>query len=62
MTGGKPAMGKKTYLINGKYFMVDEETGAINRIIIQDDSNIEAEDLKQLAIMLAEALAEKGSG
>ena len=41
-------MGKKTYFINGKYYIVDEDTGAIKRVIIQDDPGIPQEDIEQL--------------
>jgi hypothetical protein len=52
-------MGKQTYFVNGKYYMVDEETGEARRAIVQDDPNIPNEDLKQLVAILAGALANK---
>jgi hypothetical protein len=55
-------MGKKTYLINGKYFMVDEETGIIKRIIIQDDPGIAQEDLQQLIKAILSESAKKETG
>ena len=46
-------MGKKTYYINGKYYIIDDETGEIKKLIIQDDQNIPQDDLKQLVKILA---------
>jgi len=54
-------MGKKTYYVNGNYYIIDDETGAIKRVIIQDDQNIPPDDLKLLVKMLAEALAKAES-
>ena len=50
-------MGKKTYFVNGNYYIIDDETGSINKVIVQDDQNIPSDDLKQLIKLLAEALA-----
>jgi hypothetical protein len=50
-------MGKKTYLVNGNYYIIDDKTKNIKRLIVQDDPNIPQDDLKQLVIILAEALA-----
>jgi hypothetical protein len=52
-------MGKKTYFVNGNYYIIDDETSTIKQVIVQDDSNIPSDDLKQLVILLAEALARK---
>jgi hypothetical protein len=57
--GGKPMMEKKTYFVNGNYYIIDDETGSIKRVIIQDDPNIPPDDLKKLVLMLAEALAKE---
>jgi hypothetical protein len=46
-------MGKKTYFINGKYYIIDDETGDIKSVTINDNQNISAEDLKQLVKILA---------
>jgi len=46
-------MGKMTYLINGKYYIIDDETGEIKSVKINDDQNIPADDLKQLVKILA---------
>jgi hypothetical protein len=51
--------GKKTYLVNGNYYIIDDETGNIKRVIVQDEPSIPSEDLKQLVLLLAEALARK---
>ena len=54
-------MGKKTYFVNGNYYIIDDEDGTIKRLIIHDDQNIPADDLKQLVKILAEALAKAES-
>jgi hypothetical protein len=46
-------MGKKTYFVNGNYYIIDDETGSIQKLIVQDDKNISVEDLKQLVRILA---------
>jgi hypothetical protein len=46
-------MGKMTYLINGKYYIIDDETGEIKSVKINDDQNIPIDDLKQLVKILA---------
>jgi len=46
-------MGKKTYYINGKYYIIDDETGDIKSLTINDNQNIPADDLKQLVKILA---------
>ena len=50
-------MGKRTYFVNGNYYIIDDITGEIKRVIIQNDQNIPPDDLKQLVKILAEALA-----
>ncbi|MDR2768192.1 MAG: hypothetical protein LBB82_07700 [Treponema sp.] len=55
-------MGKKTYFVNGHYYIIDDESKTIKRVVIQDDLNIPAEDLRQLVTLLAEALAKKEDG
>ena len=54
-------MGKKTYYVNGNYYIIDDEEGTIKRLIVQDDQNIPVDDLKQLVKILAEALAKAES-
>ena len=49
-------MGKKVYLVNGKYLMIDEETGTIKRVIIQDETNLQREDLEEMVKILARAI------
>jgi hypothetical protein len=51
--GGHGTMGKKTYFVNGSYYIIDDETGNIKKLVVQDDSNIPVDDLKQLIRMLA---------
>jgi len=46
-------MGKKTYFINGKYYIIDDETGKIKSLTISDNQNILPDDLKQLVKVLA---------
>lgn len=46
-------MGKMTYYINGKYYIIDDETGEIKSVKINDDQNIPPDDLKQLVKILA---------
>jgi hypothetical protein len=58
---GKIKMGKKTYYVNGNYYIIDDEGGGIKRVIIQDDQNIPPDDLKLLIKILAEALAKAES-
>ena len=45
-------MGKKTYFIFGKYYLVDDETGDIKSVTINDNQNIPLEDLKELIKIL----------
>ena len=45
-------MGKKTYFINGKYYIIDE-TGDIKSLTVNDNQNIPVDDLKQLVKILA---------
>ena len=52
-------MGRKTYFVNGNYYIIDDETGNIKKVIVQDDQNIPPDDLKQLIKLLAEALAKE---
>ena len=54
-------MGKRTYFVNGNYYIIDDETGNIKRVIVQDDQNIPPDDLKQLIKILSEALAKAES-
>ncbi len=45
-------MGKKTYLINGRYYIIDDETGEIKWLTVNDNQNIPVDDLKQLVKIL----------
>ena len=46
-------MGKKTYFINGKYYIIDDETGDIKSLTVNDNQNIPIDDLRQLIKILA---------
>ena len=46
-------MGKKVYTINGKMYLVDDETGEIKVIRIEDET-ISPNDLKELIKILAQ--------
>jgi hypothetical protein len=52
-------MGKKTYEVNGNYYIIDDEDGSIKRLIIQDDPGIPQEDYKELIRILSKELAKK---
>jgi hypothetical protein len=45
-------MGKKVYTINGKMFLVDDETGEIKVIRIENES-ISPSELKEIIKLLA---------
>jgi len=46
-------MGKKVYTINGNMYIVDDETGKIKTIVVQDDA-IPQRDLEELIKILAQ--------
>jgi len=46
-------MGKKVYTINGKMYLVDDETGEIKAIRIENET-ISPNDLKELIKILAQ--------
>ena len=45
-------MGKKVYTINGKMYIIDDETGEIKKIVVQDDVPIPQRDLEELIKLL----------
>ena len=45
-------MGKKVYTINGRMYIIDEDTGKIRTIVIQDDP-IPPKDLDELIKILS---------
>ena len=45
-------MGKKVYNINGKMFIIDDETGEIKTIHIQSDP-VSPDDLKEIIKILS---------
>ena len=46
-------MGKRVYTINGKMYIVDDETGKIMTIIIQEGAPVPQKDLEELIKILA---------
>ena len=46
-------MGKKVYTINGRMYIIDDETGKIGTIEIKDDASIPQRDLEELIKILA---------
>ena len=46
-------MGKKVYTINGRMYIIDDETGKIQEIVIQENENIPPNDLRELIKLLA---------
>ena len=51
-TFGRIAMGKKVYNINGKMFIIDDESGEIKTIHIQNDP-VSPDDLKEIIKILS---------
>ena len=45
-------MGIKTYFINGNYYIIDDETGKIKTVVIQD-TPVPQRDLEELIKILA---------
>ena len=46
-------MGKKVYTINGRMYLINDETGKIGTIVVQDDVPIPQKDLEELIKILA---------
>jgi len=46
-------MGKKVYTVNGKMYIIDDETGKIMTAIIQENHPIPQNDLEELIKILA---------
>ena len=46
-------MGKKVYTINGRMYLIDDETGEVKTIYIQSDT-IPPNDLKEIIKILAQ--------
>jgi len=46
-------MGKKVYTINGRMYLIDDETGKVQLIVIQDNHQIPQNDLEELIKLLA---------
>ena len=47
-------MGKKVYTINGRMYVVDDETGDISTIHVEKEKQIPPNDLKELIKILAQ--------
>ncbi|GHV86589.1 hypothetical protein AGMMS50230_21970 [Spirochaetia bacterium] len=52
-------MSKQLYVVNGHYYFLDDETGKLRRVIIQDDAPIPSEDIQSLLALLAKLAEEK---
>ena len=50
---GRYDMGKKIYTINGKMFIIDDETGKVKEVIIKD-TNISLNDMEEIIKFLAQ--------
>ena len=46
-------MGKRVFTINGKMYVIDDITGKIGTILIQEDVPIPQKDLEELIRILA---------
>ena len=46
--------------VEGRYYIVDDETGDVKRVIIQDDPNVSMEDMKKIVKFFATKDKEKG--
>jgi len=46
-------MGKKVYTINGNMYIINDETGEIETILIEKNKQIPPNDLKELIKILA---------
>ena len=44
---------KKIYTINGKMFIIDDETGKVNEVIVKD-TNISLKDMEEIIKLLAQ--------
>jgi hypothetical protein len=41
-------MGKVVVTIEGRYYIVDDETGDVKRVLIQDDPNLSIDEMKKI--------------
>jgi len=46
-------MGKRVFTINGRMYIINEETGKIGTIVVQEDVPIPQKDLEELIKILA---------
>jgi hypothetical protein len=47
-------MGKKVYTINGRMYIINDDTGEIETIVIEKEKQIPPNDLKELIKLLAQ--------
>jgi hypothetical protein len=52
-------MSKQLYIVNGRYYFLDDETGKMQRLVIQADAPIPQEDVQSLLALLAKKAEEK---
>jgi len=41
-------MGKVVVTIEGKYYIVDDDTGDVKRVLIQDEPNLSIDEMKKI--------------
>jgi hypothetical protein len=41
-------MGKVVVTIEGKYYIVDDETGDVKRVIVQDEPTLSLDEMKKI--------------
>jgi len=46
-------MGKKVYTVNGRMYIINDETGKIGTIVVQEDAPVPQKDLEELIKLLA---------
>ena len=46
-------MGKKIYTIDGKMFIIDDETGKVKEVIVKD-TNVSLKDMEEIIKLLAQ--------
>ena len=53
-------MGKPVYTINGKMYIIDEETGKIGTVVVDEDAPIPQKDLDEIIKLLAKLAKHNG--
>jgi hypothetical protein len=41
-------VGKRVFTVEGKYYIVDDETGEVKRVIIQDEPNLSIDEMRKI--------------